>query len=371
MRKIAILIIINTLLSCHKEKIHINTEENNSIISTSEIHISQIENEPYYKLNINEVINPYGGIVYISFITNDVNVHLLPQFDSRIIDELNTGTSIRIIGISNIIESLENNDLYWVKIHYGEGEYFNINPKIGWILSSFTRIDRCCISNLEIVKMEITNFSSKYYRFKLHGTYNINSQIMDFSVYANKLDNQDFFTFTWDHTSVGFHYSNKPGLYIWNENQKELRHISYIGGQGSKWGNSHWSVVTDDFKYLLQDQGTAPPPRIVVIWDLEYGEEISFSENIENLIYYYEDINLKGYIIEILKYFNIYYDGKWHTRNSNMTDEEIKFAEIFIKENDPPQDLIDYGCFSFQIVYEYNIETKKEKIIGGQYIFEQ
>jgi hypothetical protein len=164
-----------------------------------------------------------------------------------------------------------------------------------------------------------------------------------------------------------FHYSNNPGIYIWYENTKTLEHITYLGGEGAAWGASLWVTVTDDFKYIMQDYGTAPPPRGVIVWRLEDGEVV-FSGT------YYDDINLRGHSIEIVKYYDEYYAGKWLNHGIELSEEEILFAQNYLESNKPPEELkriadLDQGNgFALIIVYEYNLDTKEQKITGGQYI---
>ncbi|MCL2721232.1 MAG: hypothetical protein FWD47_07835 [Treponema sp.] len=376
MRNTIFLFLIFIIISCENktnEKEQTNFEENinsNSIITEYNTDISLIthnlsdislitHNLSHLLFNNNEIITPNEGILYVTNIIHDTNVYILPDFNSRILETLNTGTSVRIIGTSD-------NNEKWIKVYYGDPQHYRDNPKMGWIPVSFANIEKpYYASHLEIERMDINQWGNLI----LYGKYSVNNITIGFTVSANKTESQNFYTFTWDYTCKGFHYSNKPGLYIWNENG--LRFISYVGGQGSKWSGSAWAKVTDDFKYLLQDQGTSVHPRTVNIWNLENGEEISFTNNYEDLIWYYADINLKGYSMEIIKEYKTFYNGEWSDSRYSFTNEEITFAQRFIRENDPPQELLDMNYFAFLIVYEYNIETKDKKIIGGKYIFVQ
>jgi len=128
---------------------------------------------------------------------------------------------------------------------------------------------------------------------------------------------------------------------------------------------SLWQIKTKDSKYLIEDRGTAPPPRFVVVKDLENGEIIFFGT-------YFQNINLREYTIEIVKNYGTYYAGKWSI-NENLVDNEIDFGKIFLKENEPPlewvetADLAKGNGFGLLIIFEYNFKTKENKIIGGKY----
>jgi len=371
MKNILIIFSLIILFSCtnryndknisDKENILIETSVSAYNINTYNDNVYQNNNEEIFELSENELIFRFGGIIYQTHITNDVNVFLLPDFESRIKDELVKGTVVQIIGISDKNEKFEENDYFWVKILYGAAPAMR-DPNVGWITSNFTNVETLKVSNIEIDRSRMDSLGNLI----LYGTYKINDFVMEFSVTAINVEGQNFFTFSWDHTHENFHYSNLPGLYIWNEEKKELQHITYIGGQGSKWGFSSWSKITDDFKYLLQDQGTSPS-RGVVIWSLKDGEEI-FSAG------YNIDINLKGYTIEIYQYYGEYYAGKWTINRENFTEGEINFVNIFMEENEPPKELVRIADLAqgnglaLLIIYEYNIHTKERRIIGGKYI---
>jgi hypothetical protein len=145
---------------------------------------------------------------------------------------------------------------------------------------------------------------------------------------------------------------------------------SNIYAQGSEkemdWGPSLWQIMTDDSQYLIQDYGTRPAPRTVVVRNLE-NNEIVFSGS------YYENINLQGHTIEIVQFYGEYYGGKWSI-NRNLSEEEKYFAEYFLKTNEPPEELMRIADLAkgngmgLLIIFEYNIKTRETKIIGGKYI---
>jgi hypothetical protein len=128
---------------------------------------------------------------------------------------------------------------------------------------------------------------------------------------------------------------------------------------------SLWQIKTEDSKYLIEDRGTAPPPRFVIVKNLENEEIIFFGT-------YFQNINLREYTIEIVKNYGTYYAGKWSI-NKNLVDNEIDFGKVFLKENEPPlewveiADLAQGNGLGLLIIFEYNFKTKESKIIGGKY----
>jgi hypothetical protein len=128
---------------------------------------------------------------------------------------------------------------------------------------------------------------------------------------------------------------------------------------------SLWQIKTEDSKYLIEDRGTAPPPRFVVVKNLENEEIIFFGT-------YFQNINLREYTIEIVKNYGTYYAGKWSI-NKNLVDNEIDFGKVFLKENEPPlewveiADLAKGNGLGLLIIFEYNFVSEESKIIGGKY----
>jgi len=128
---------------------------------------------------------------------------------------------------------------------------------------------------------------------------------------------------------------------------------------------SLWQIETEDSKYLIEDRGTTPPPRFVVVKNLENKEIIFFAT-------YFQNINLREYTIEIVKNYGTYYAGEWSI-NKNLANNEIDFGKTFLNENEPPlewveiADLAKGNSLGLLIIFEYNFKTKESKIVGGKY----
>jgi hypothetical protein len=330
MRIIFIVLAMFIFIACNDKKPQKEVDLPKIIENTSEVRNDIISTEALDNDTFGYVYKEskmsYGGIVYNSDITDDTaNVYMLPSLESKINDTLLIDTEIKIIGVSKNRETINDHEGYWVEILYGEDKYGD--PKIGWIFSNSLNIERCFSSELKIVESEQNDQGN----LTLYGEYSINDKDIEFSVSCSKSVNQDFYIFSWDYSEHEFHYSNNPGIYIWYENTKTLEHITYLGGEGSVWGGVAWVAVTDDLKYLIQDYGTAPPPRGVIAWRLEDGEVV-FSG------IYYDDINLSGHSIETVKYYNEYYAGKWLNRNTQLSEEEILFAQNYLESNKTPEE---------------------------------
>ena len=129
---------------------------------------------------------------------------------------------------------------------------------------------------------------------------------------------------------------------------------------------SLWHIILEEHNYLIQDHGTSPPPRFVIIKNLE-NKEILYQGT------YFLDINLQENTIEIVKYYGEYYNGSW-TINGNLEYEEIIFAENFMKINEPPEDLVEIANLAqgnglgLLIFIRYNFITYEEEFLGCMYI---
>jgi hypothetical protein len=130
--------------------------------------------------------------------------------------------------------------------------------------------------------------------------------------------------------------------------------------------SSLWQIITDDSKYLILDNGTTPPPRSVIVKNLESGETI-FSG------YYYGNINFSGTSIEICKFYGKYYAGEWSI-NDSLNEEEMNYAQSFLENNEPPKELVEIADsaqgngLGLLIIIGYNFETMGNNIIRGEYI---
>ena len=280
----------------------------------------------------------YYGVVQSALINSaSVSVHRLPFLESEVISYAHAGLEIYIKGISN------------------DGDWLLISPIIprglqdivwfeGWVLSEHVFEER-----LERIELNIFGFTPDTigWRFGLNGTYVLGDSIYPFSVRPSKLPEQDFYTFVWDYNNEKFHYRTIPGTYIWYPDTNELIHLTYLGSSQE----SSWTIVTDDFKYMLSEAGTAPGLRALGIWRVEDGEQVFSGQYLHPFI-------LDAYTVEIAY---AYFDY----RIPYLDEEIIAFAEEFYILNPRQDDRI------LIIFCEYNFDTGYRRIIRGEYIYLQ
>ena len=128
-----------------------------------------------------------------------------------------------------------------------------------------------------------------------------------------------------------------PGTYVWYPETGELRHITYMGDDEE----SAWAVFTDDFRYFLEDHGTAPGIRGVSVSRVVTRERIF-------LVGYLTDIRMNGYTIEVA---NLVWNDKVRT-----------FVENFMDNNPVPPGI------EFVTIFELNFHTGERRLIRVEYI---
>ena len=347
--KVFVVLLVCILFNCSKQGLEI--QESQKIVNNNEHEVLKSTDA------IDEIPMYIEGDSSFIVTQESVDVYRYPDFKT-IVGQLEKGGEVYIIGVYE--KNIENRALCWLKIQYESDGTFG-----GWILSDATNIGNCSPSRLQIKKSSKDNWGNLI----LEGQYVINDREYDFSVISNNVKG-NIYSFWWDHLRSDFHYYTIPGLYYWDENKKELEHISYIAGIDGEiqaYGASIWAMVTDDRKYLIQDYGTVPYPRGLIVWDINKGEIVFTGK-------YYEKITLHEHILEIVEYYGEYDKGNWKIINKNLNEDDMQFARNYMEKNKPPAEMIkeaDSGQglgLSFLLVFEYNLENKKMKIIGGKYV---
>ena len=298
---------------------------------------------------------PNKGLIYNAEVLFDrLNVRNLPSLQGIIITQINSGTEIKIVGIARETNFIDNFEGHWLNISL-DGE-----NSLGWVFSKYVNVQNVFSSEISISDVETNKHGDTF----LIGTYQLDNELISIKISAEKDINQDFYTFTWDFSEKNFHYSNIPGCYIWNPNDKALKHITYLGGESAFWGFSMWAHITDDRQFLLQDYGTAPPPRDIVVWRINDGEIILKGS--------YNSINLQENKVEKVYFYRNYYNG-WSNENTRLTNEQLDYARSFFENNPLDQDALDATkstgtSIGIILISEFNLNSQKETIVRGEYI---
>ena len=295
----------------------------------------------------------YFGTVFNSF-TNieNVNIYAYPSLEADIIYVLDKYTRIIITGVSKQMDEIDGYIGHWLNIRIE-----NIWGNEGWVFSNYVLDGTIKASELRIIDLPAREERRAQ---SLIAAYDVDGRDQTITLYPHKLENQDFYTFSFDWSMNSFHYSNIPGSYAWYPDTNELVHVTYIGTDME----SAWSIFTDDFQYVLQDFGTSPGPRGLGVWRISDGE-IIFSGT------YYNSINMRDNTINVVYPYN-----DWDISRGRLDEEILVFGENFIENNPPPDEMVNFSRqtglgLELIIICEFNLDTGIRTILTGQYIYTQ
>jgi hypothetical protein len=286
-----------------------------------------------------------------NIIGNNVNVMLFPSLDAEVVFQLQENDSVRILGFSNEIDTIDNFSGRWLNISFlnNRSEYLS-----GWVFSKSINIGDIEPAPIKFVELMPNNNNPTRIRI----SYNLQDEEIFVDVFFTRWNEYNFFI--WNSGEHGYHYTNIPGIYFLNRETLELKHFTYAGFND---GAVAWTKFTSDYKYIVQDSGTSTGIRGIAAW------RCSDSKNIFQGLYYRESV-LRGYTIDVA-----YVCSDWYFRN-NRTDEEIMlYGEKYKEENPMPEDIVEgvnKGLFAELIVKcTVNIDTGERQILGAEYILTQ
>lgn len=289
-------------------------------------------------------------------IVNDSNVNIrnIPSKNGKRNGKLDKNDIVYVTGIAQTLDTIDNFTGRWLRVDTEKKTKDNINLS-GWIFSKYIDFPTNIISSqFEFVKYYPRDAKSTN-KMVLKITGGIHQR--EITVYPNKLENQSFFTFTWNDDESDFIYSDPAGTFTWNPQNNEIKRITYLG----QTVESAWVYFSDDFRYMLEDYGTSPGPRGLSIYDLKNDMNV-FSGS------YYQDIDLSGHKIKVAVPG---YSWIMNDKNSKDIDKEsLDRLNSFINKN--PINSRDDGLDNTPIVlYSYDMDTGKREYIECKYIVTQ
>jgi len=327
-------------------------------------------NEVFYKFGQSEYESKpswnIGGQIFKIKLFDIVRVYKWPSSESNIINTLQRNTDVDIIGVAGKMEIINGYEEYWIGITWGENNHGPQN--YGWVQSSNLKLEDVFFSEISIISTSTNDQENLI----LNVIYTINDIESEFSIFPEKQENNNY-TFFWDYRNDNFHYSSKPGLYVWNDETKELKHLSYIISDGYL----NWQhIVTNNFEYLILYKEIENSIGNINVWQIDDGEIILFGK-------IYDKFSLNENTLEIVKYYDVLYSSGWRNHEgednwmygNRLSAEEIEFAGYYLEKNEVPEEYLDHvnqipgiNAVLFFIVVERNIETSEEKITGCIYI---
>jgi len=298
-----------------------------------------------------DVKKNFGTVCITNIIENNIAIRNYPSLDSKIIHKAQKDDIIWILGFSGEKEIIENIEGNWLHVIFQDNRDI-----VGWIFSKYVNINDKEYSPINFIEI-IPETNKKNSLIK------ISYIIDDKEIFIEKgYDHwKNNYLIVWGQYEHGFHYTNKPGIYLINNETFELRHITYLGSF-ERWPHAY-TVFTDDFEYLIQDSGTSSGVRGITAWRLSDKEEV-FSGS-------YYGFNVNGHTIEIA-----YTYDDWHIERGYLDEEIIAYGKKYREENNVPQDLMELSRgddFHVYLVIQcsYNLTTGERKILDGIYIYRQ
>jgi hypothetical protein len=321
----------NTKIINNESKINIPIEENNNSTNV----------EPSYPYE-------YGNICITNITENDVNIRNYPSLDGKIIHKAQKDDIIWIIGFSGEKESIDGFDGNWLNITFE-----NNNDIKGWVFSKYVNANDREFTQLKFVEL-IPIINNKIPKIKLSYTLYYGEIYVELSYSEIKKDK--YYAFQWGYSGDKFHYTTRPGIYIFDKEALELKHITYIGSD--RVDLDSWIDFTDDFKYLILGGFKSG----FTAWRLSDQKEI-ISGNTNYEIY--------GHTIEMVSGCS-----DWDFEQGYIDEEILKYGKKYQEEHKIPQYIEDQrkntGLYvELTIICSYNLDTGERKILDGKYILKQ
>lgn len=263
------------------------------------------------------VVKGNGASLFDTKTCNEnIEIRKLPSSDSELVYTTYDNLSYTIAGFSDSKDILNEEEGYWV-FAYGNDE--ESQGKSGWIFSKnifVSSFDE--VSNLEFVSAEIIE-NKAFITIELFRNKNISAaNKIETVVTANKGDN-NFYYFTWNDTKSDFFYTDPVGVFSWNQENNEIKHVSYHTTES----DTKWTVLSNDFAYIIEDCSLNSDISEFSVYDSSTEELVFYGR-------YFEDINLDGHEVTIVV--------NPETENNLLTDEMLsefeKYKEISFTEEE-------------------------------------
>ncbi len=285
----------------------------------------------------------YYGVHFITEIKeNNVNVREAPSLEANVIVTLNEGHKIRITGISKVNEKIDGYSGYWFRIEILDFKAKELYPLGKWVFSKYVK-DKDITPSIICLKKSNEILNNQVSSLELLIEKNGRTRTVKVPVERKK----NRYTFVWnDYPNAEFMYYDVPGVYRWIPEFNEIRHVSYYSID--KWSSDEF---TEDYRYCISDEGSAPGIRGVIVRNLKNGR-IIFEGS------YYSSWNLDGYEIDI-----VYSPSEWDIKNGQVDQETLKHFTDYQKSHKLKE-------FEYILVkYRYNFVEKKRKFIGYEIMF--
>lgn len=306
MKKITLLFLITIIFfmeGCSKkeavESVIDNSTSSEELTEKNEIIETEIseDNIPYEgELHeeiteyIGEIITKGNGSKLFETKTKGENIEIrkFPTEESSLVYTTYDNLSYTVAGFSDNKESIEGEEGYWFFV-YGNDE--ESQGKSGWIFSKNLIVSK--YDKVSTITYVSENFDTNQNLFtSINISLNRDSyaaENIETSVQVKKGSSDNLYFFKWNDSNSDFFYSDPVGLFSWNSETKEIKHVSYHSTEG----DTKWAIMTEDSAFLIEDSSLNSTISEFNIFDAS-NDEIVFSGE------YYNDIELSGHEITIL-----------------------------------------------------------------------
>ncbi|MCQ2593464.1 MAG: hypothetical protein MJ188_11850 [Treponema sp.] len=248
----------------------------------------------------------FGTTAVVSINSDNTDVFLQPNLNSKILGKLRKGDIVKVCGFSSSEEEEFIPEKYFLKIIINKDfpKYYHDNyTSVAWIKNSDTDID----SNISISKFI---FSDSEVCIKRN---NVISKI-SFDIIDNGY--KDFPIFIWCSCSKNFMFNDPVGIFAIDYSNEEIIHLSDIGCIEE----SAWSYVTDDRRLILEDFGTNFGLRGLKIFEIDTNKILYSGLYLGT----FGGLQRESSDITVVERYS-----DWDIQNNMISNESIKKAEQY------------------------------------------
>lgn len=263
----------------------------------------QEEYEKFFEINESEY---FGTTAVVSINSDNTDVYLQPNLNSKILGTLRKGDIVKVCGFSSSNEEIFNHEKCFLKIIINKDfpEYYHDNyTSVAWIKSSDTDIDSS-ISLSEFI------FSDSEVCIKRN---NVISKV-SFDIIDNGYKNLPIFI--WCSCSKDFMFNDPVGIFAIDYDNEEIIHLSDIGCIEE----SAWSYVTDDRRLILEDFGTNFGLRGLKIFEIDTNKILYSGLYLGT----FGGLQRESSDITVVERYS-----DWDIQNNMISNESIKKAEQY------------------------------------------
>jgi len=293
----------------------------------------------------------YFGTVFKTIVNDSkVNLRTLPALNGLVLNQVSKGDTVTIREISTSKSKIGDCSAYWFELGSINGKSFDLTEQqwvFGQFLDNISELSPTIILFDHFVPATKQRGSSLFVKVRGKSERTV-------EVYPAQYSGRDYYTFTWSTDDESYFYYDVPGTYLWYPKNNEIKHVTYLGNSGE----SAWVFFTDDFKYFIQDFGTSPGVRGMVLMETETSRKVFGGGHLD-------DPEISGHLVT----FSIRYDDLKGGK-SKLPKSLLTFA---IEKMKTTPRLEKNGSLGIQLVVNYvvNADTGELTPKDCKYIYEQ